>query len=277
VNEIEEKLAVLEKDASKVIADLHDALARGTFDLKRRSVDRLRKFLFVMHYRHGMLADTYFGDEPCTREWRKKFSQTHGLRNSAELWLFALRYYLDTPHSQISMHGSKMQRKYGVENLQRMLTVSQVDPDMEHYLALAYVNQAQSYFLCFWEAADGEEFILSDNSFGLWEGRAAGESGLHRLFVVSPRVAVVLRGNEMRPEALPLISRFLQTSFGDIRQGPPTPVYADGTHTLRMEGAELDRYRSTSQAEEDVFAFKITRLTQLQTRVFNSKMFATMD
>jgi len=103
-----------------------------------------------------------------------------------------------------------------------MLTVSQVDPDMEHYLALAYVNQAQSYFLCFWEAADGEEFILGDNSFGLWEGRAAGESGLHRLFLVSPRVAVVLRGNEMRPEALPLISRFFQTGFGDIQQGPPS-------------------------------------------------------
>jgi len=78
VNEIEEKLAVLEKDASKVIADLHDALARGTFDLKRRSVDRLRKFLFVMHYRHSMLSDTYFGDEPCTREWRKKFPRRTG-------------------------------------------------------------------------------------------------------------------------------------------------------------------------------------------------------
>ena len=37
-----------------------------------------------------------------------------------------------------------------------------------------------------------------------------------------------------------------------------------------MKGAEVDRYRTTSQAKEDVFAFKITRVTQVQTRVFNS-------
>ena len=50
--------------------------------------------------------------------------------------------------------------------------------------------------MCIWQAAVGEEFVLTDKSFGLWEGHMNGNRGIHRLFVVSPRIVIVLRFTE---------------------------------------------------------------------------------
>ncbi|KAK0240757.1 hypothetical protein EDD85DRAFT_1019723 [Armillaria nabsnona] len=83
--------------------------------------------------------------------------------------------------------------EHGIEKVHfQMLT--NVDPNMENYEALAYQLQAGASFLCIWEALDASEFILTSNGLGLWEGVAVSDH-VHHVFVASPRIAVVLRAN----------------------------------------------------------------------------------
>lgn len=268
VAELEQKIAVLEKDASDILGDLHKTLGVGKFRLKRKALNRLRKFLFLMHYRRDDLSVTYFQeDHPHSlkiRPWTEEYKRKHGLQNAREVWLHVLRYYLDTSHSQISLHGEEMIKKYGMSGIGKMMNETHMDPEAEHYPALAYVNQAGSYFLCMWEAADGEEFVLGHNSFGLWEGTAMGQNGLHRLFVISPRVALVLRGQEFLPQLLPFTSKSLLTGLGDIKTPPPQRLTG-----ATLSPGQLSKYRNTTQAEEDLFSFEVTKLTKAQTYAVN--------
>ncbi len=101
--------------------------------------------------------------------------------------------YFDPDHPDGGPTIRRWVERYKSVHLQ-MLTDT-VDPNMEHYPALAYQGQVDMSFLCIWEAHDRSEFILSNSSFGLWEGVAPSGDHIHRVFVVSPRIAVVLRSN----------------------------------------------------------------------------------
>ncbi|KAG1797977.1 uncharacterized protein BJ212DRAFT_267950 [Suillus subaureus] len=81
-----------------------------------------------------------------------------------------------------------------------MMTESYIPPGLENFPAYTYHTHANNYFFSIWEAAEGEEFIITDNAFGLWEGSGRGCPDLHRIFVVSPRIALVLRNVLLRPE-----------------------------------------------------------------------------
>ena len=115
----------------------------------------------------------------------ERFRTKNGLSNATEVWLHSLRYYLDTPHWSIISHASQMHKKYGKNGVWNLAKDMNVDPEAEYVHSLAYQSQADNYFLCIWEAVEGEEFILSHTGFGLWEGTMAGSPGLHRLFPTS--------------------------------------------------------------------------------------------
>ncbi|KAG2151024.1 uncharacterized protein EDB93DRAFT_1103257 [Suillus bovinus] len=235
INALEEKLGDLERDAASIIMDLHNALPQGTFTLKRRPLELLRKFLFIMHYRKVSCSDTYFQvDHPENaggRQWIESFMKAKGIHSSAGVWLHFLRYYLDSSHSDIMQDAAKLVEKYGEEGLQRMITESHIPPDLKHFPAYTYHTHANNYFFSIWEAAEGEEFILTHNGFGLWEGLADGYPDLHRIFVVSPRVALVLRNIILRPEMKAYVKRgSLASSFLNVNPAPPTPIYASGQY-----------------------------------------------
>ncbi|KAF5379203.1 hypothetical protein D9615_005924 [Tricholomella constricta] len=252
INELEKSLSILENHAARIINTLHQH-TQGDFTLKRKDLYYLRKFLFVMHYRQSKLSNSYFQeDHPENRPlvpWIRNFKKEHDLKTSTDLWLFTIRYYMDTPHSEICQHAEKTYEKYGRNVLDRGM----VDPNMEHYNALAYALQAQDYFLGFWEAPEGTEFILGHNGFGIWEGNSFPLSMMHRIFVVGPRFAVVLRHNNMLPLNI-RNQRFLNTDFKDIKHGLPRITSMD----------------PAAENDADVFAFKITHLTKAQMQAFNS-------
>ncbi|KAJ8596827.1 hypothetical protein M405DRAFT_856220, partial [Rhizopogon salebrosus TDB-379] len=137
---------------------------------------------------------------------------------------------------------------------------------------VTYQGHADGYFLSIWEAAEGEEFILTHNGFGLWEGLADGFHGLHRIFVVSPRIAIVLRITLLRPELKDHIKLVpLRSSLLDVNPIPAT--YASGEDSLRLHNlsaTSFNRYRISQQASNDSFVFKITKLSRLQTLDLNS-------
>ncbi|KAG1870701.1 hypothetical protein DFJ58DRAFT_852487 [Suillus subalutaceus] len=255
INELEEKLAVLEGHAAKIIIKLHEALPQGTFTLNRRSLELLRKFLFIMHYRNVSCSGIYFqADHPenaGARQWIESFMKGEG-------------YFLDASHSDIMRDAAELIENYGEEGLQKMITESHIPPDLEHFPAYSYHVLANNYFFSIWEAVEGEEFIVTHNAFGLWEGLGGGCRGLHRIFVVSPRIAIVLRHVISRPEMKE-----------HIKPVPPTPIYSRGEHGAYINhvnfqsAMEVARYRSSQEGESDNFVFKITKLSQRQTLQFN--------
>lgn len=201
VNVVEDKLSVLESNAANIIEELHKALPTNRFSTKRRPLEDLRKFLFIMYYRLSVVKDTYFDENhpenAWSKSWIEEYKQTHGFQSSAETWVHILGYFLDNSHLQLMEHGEKILRKDVLDDIRKFRT-NQVPPDIEHFPALAYQSNCGKYYTCIWQAAVGEEFVLTNTSFGLWEGLIMNEPSIHRIYVISPRIVIVFRSNELR-------------------------------------------------------------------------------
>ncbi|KAK0219559.1 hypothetical protein EDD85DRAFT_961033 [Armillaria nabsnona] len=276
VNELEKKLSDLEGKASGVIETLHSKLATGKITLKRRDVERLRKFLFVMHYRN--LGGSYFDpDHPhggsTIRQWLEHYKTKHHCQTHTDVWLRVLRYYLDTPHSQILDHARAIYNERGIERVHLQM-MTNLDPDMEHSESLAYDMQASACFLGIWEAHPTSEFILSSSGFGLFEGLSVTGDQVHRIFVVSPRIAVILRSNLtfIYQKMGPVNSELLK-----IPQELPAPKYVNGDQipavTDFSSAIELIHLRSP----EDLITFTVTKLTLAQTDALNAVVLKNVD
>ena len=250
--------------------------------MKRKELEVIRKFIYLMHYRRTCFVSSYFDeDDPENmpiRDYMKNFRRKHNLYKKDDIWLFGLKYMLDVPHHKIVATGEAIQDKYGgPEGLLSML-MTRVDPDIENYHAVDYTSMSNGLFLGIWEAAEGEEFVLGANSFGLWEGVIGTCSGLHRLFVVSPRVALVLRHNTMAPEFVDYFdAHIVKSELIDVSMSRATSTYAnyqnlpwsDNPYDQEAAAQALWKYRQTPEAQEDIFMFTPTKLTQKQTRALN--------
>jgi hypothetical protein len=176
---------------------------------------------------------------------------------SAEMWLHVLRY---TPHHKILLDAEQIMNKHGglLQYHQKLLSGG-LDPNDIHHHAVAYDTQGNEAYLGIWEAADGEEFVLGHNSFGLWEGLFEGRPSIHRLFVVSPRVMIVLRNICLRPDHFPdgLPAQLLDAIHShlfDISMPTAIPEYCDKRFVSTLSSNEdWNRYRTTKLALDDVF------------------------
>ncbi|KAF9223145.1 hypothetical protein BS17DRAFT_818032 [Gyrodon lividus] len=278
VNELEEKLSILERGAASIISDLHKALPEGKFCLKRRPLEALRKFLFIMHYRNAVLAPVYFQEDhpenAPARQWIEHLKKTKGLETAIDVWLYTLRFYLDNSHSQLMLLAAQITDKYGMVNLLKFMTESFIPPEIEDFPALTYQSLAGSFFMCIWEAAEEDEFVLTHNGFGLWEGCTVdGPVGgsFHRIFVMSPRVVLVLRTCLLRPENAGMVSAPMSSNLLDITQSPPETTYAGATSWMQSGTCSgVEKYRTSKEAEEDLFTFSITKLSRSQTMAINA-------
>ncbi|KAK0194954.1 hypothetical protein F5146DRAFT_923652 [Armillaria mellea] len=269
VNELEEKLSVLERDAAVIIDGLHSSLANGKAILKRHDLERMRKFLFIMHYRN--CGKSYFNpdhpsDGPKIRPWLERYKAKHQCQTHTDVWLHVLRYYLDTPHSQILDVAEAEYRQYGWKKI--LDPAATVDPNFEHYETIAYHDQAERFYFCIWEANAASEFILTSQGFGLWEGTSGTGEMVHRLFVVSPRIVIVLRSNSPPYEGpLPvnslLLKIFQEKRTVELVNGESEFIFPEGTD---LDSVNLNLFRSP----EDLFTFPITRLALSETDAFNT-------
>ncbi|KAK0225438.1 hypothetical protein IW262DRAFT_1266129 [Armillaria fumosa] len=270
VNELEEKLSVLERDAAGIIDGLHSCLVDGRAILKRHDLERLRKFLFIMHYRN--CGRSYFNpDHPSggsrVRPWLERYKAKHQCQTHTDVWLHVLRYYLDTPHSQILDVAEAEYRQHGWTKIHD-LVATHLDPSFEHYETIAYHNQADRYSFCIWEANAASEFILTSQGFGLWEGTSGTRDMVHRLFVISPKIAIVLRSNSPPYEGpLPvnssLLKNFQQKHTVKLVNGESSFIFPEGTD---LESVNWNLLRSP----EDLFTFPITKLSLSETDAFNA-------
>ncbi|KAG5649570.1 hypothetical protein H0H81_003051, partial [Sphagnurus paluster] len=157
---------------------------------------------------------------------------------------------------------------------------TRVDPEIDNWHTVNYTSVANTCFLGIWEAAEGEEFVVGSNSFGMWEGLVGRTPGLHRLFVVIPKIALVLRHTSFEDkETIDQIKS--QTSvlsnLIDIPMTVASSTYVNyrnpsWSNDQEQEAANqaLPKCHQTPAAQEDIFTFKATRLMQEQTHALNS-------
>lgn len=278
VDHIEVKFSTLEQDASWVIRSIHQGLSMGRFEVSRRGLATLRKFIFLMHYRNEALSTSYFELENPRNaplaDWIRRFKETRQLKTEVDVWLAGLDYYLNTPHHEIVATGESLRERYGNQRLHEMLR-RRFDPAIEEWYALDYESLANYFFLGVWEAAEGHEFVLGGNGFGLWEGLIYGSPGAHRLYVVSPRIALVLRRTFLhQPHSND--PSILYSCLADIPIPKPTVDHADKEFLQALSDADpemvkiaFNTYRNTPKAHDDLFTFHITKLTDRQTYAVN--------
>lgn len=274
---LEQGLARLEGAAAKTILHFHDEIKAGRHQLTmtRRELETIRKFVYLMHYRRVSLLSSYFDendpDNAPLKDYMPNFRRKHNLHNKDGFWLYGLKYILDTPHHQIVGTGEAIQEKYGGKLALLSMLMTRVDPDIENYHAIDYMTMANGLFLGIWEASAGEEFIVGSNSFGLWEGILNGMSGIHRLFIVSPRIALVLRSIGLAAQIIEEVKA--RSSIGsdlvDVSMGHATCTYAAFTPRPEDGLTALSQYRQTPAALDDKFTFSITQLTKEQTYALN--------
>lgn len=273
-NHLEEKLAFLENNAARIITDIHTSLPSGEVVLARKDSEVLRKFLFLMHYRSDTVSRTYFQEDhpgnARAKSWIRNFKKKRNFTSDAEAWLDGIKYYLETPHHTILAHSRENNETGGTESIITKMIGGEIDIDMPHYHAEAYTSFVNNYFLAMWEAADDSEFILGHNAFGLWEGTFLGIKKLFEIYVVSPRVVLVFKTNISR-HMFPSIEG--DSTLTDIPIAEPVPRYIGNFPSPGQfspeDVKEFQAYVSSTEAQQDTFMFKITKLSQSQTYLIN--------
>lgn len=290
-NEIELKLGHLESQAGKVISDLLATIAKDketqtkdvsegplSFEMTRLNHNRIRKFMHIMHYRRYDFAGTYWKeDDPENmhlRSWILKLCEQESIEpNAGAIWLHFLRYFLDTSHPDIVAHGRKAREK----NFRQLCDFphskyAEIDPDLEYWQAVEYSDQADGLFLAIWEAAPGEEFIVSENSFGLYEGSDSSFGPTHRFYVISPRVALVLCSIGLGPDGVDpkLRGHCRQSVLWEATHKPPKVRYAKEPPKFGNFRERLEFEAEQNYWEDDMMEFEISTLSTEHTHVVNA-------
>ncbi|KAK0620683.1 hypothetical protein B0T14DRAFT_236244 [Immersiella caudata] len=168
----------------------------GGVCLTRPERDCLRKFLFILHYRSGRLHERF--NHQAASEYNandKEFMQEHmeekGYQRPLSVWFDNLKAIIDI---DMDVEG-----KWREELPKRMF------PDD----AMGFIVHTGSYYMSICTPANpDDEFILTDNSYGVFEGpntftrnKETGEieesvhCPLHYFAPVSPRLMIVCRSN----------------------------------------------------------------------------------
>lgn len=224
--------------------------------------------MFIMYFRNDGFGAQHFNEHHPKNSggaaWIRAFRQKNNLEPS-EMWLHVLKHYLDTPHIELLNQGQKAN--------DRLISRSEggsrrgIDPDIQDAEMIQYWSEANNFFLAVWEAADCEEFIISNNSFGLWESvTSKGKMyQFHRFYVISPRIAIVLCSVPLRPDARP-VPEFELMYRESIFWGAPhrSPrVSKDG----QIVGREA---RTAGSYEEDIMEYEIVKLSTEFTHLINA-------
>jgi hypothetical protein len=115
---------------------------------------------------------------------------------------------------------------YGLDGLQR--AIAKLHPPPDRFPTISYHGQAEGHFFSICEAAEGEEFVLTNGTFDMWES-LAGDRAEHYiiLFVISPRIAMVLRNVLLRPELRGKLNLGeLKSILLHVDPEPETRIYA---------------------------------------------------
>ncbi|KAL1694721.1 hypothetical protein GGG16DRAFT_122409 [Schizophyllum commune] len=282
VVELQGKLAELEQHATRIFEDIHNCVPKGKLTLARSDLDEFRKYLFLVHFRRQVLGLSYYDkDRPEDVALRKRFmayGEANGLQTPIDTWLHLLRYLLETPMDKIDAIGAAWMREQSMDSLLDNFAID-CDFAIDYFPAINFELQSQAYFVGFWEAAETDEFVLTPGAFGYWEGCLSThpEFHLHRVFVISPRLAIVLRSDFMREGVG--FDRYRERACStllDLPLSTPEIDFAKAGHDVVVDGEvaftfrTMDDYNPAIRRKRDRFTMRIHKLTSEQTLAVNA-------
>ncbi|CAG8518434.1 14504_t:CDS:1 [Acaulospora morrowiae] len=253
VMHVEEKLSKLECRASKTIKDILEASQeQNQVVLLRKDLEDLRKFIFIMNYRNGHRWRQFTGAnfDPSTRSMVKDFMQQQNLKRPEEVWLQNIREILDTPHHEVK------------DNMK----IFKVDRD-------DYKQRMIEYFLVIWQAGENDEFIVTSNGFGIFEGVTGTIFGspfgfaYHSFYVISPKLVLVLCPSFFRKEVGQ--TEILYKMFNGQRS-----IFENVPHPAAIP-KHVGRVNASRSGSNDEPKFDITNLTDpfdLKSHLFDAAL-----
>ena len=288
---IETKLGVIEQAASRIIAKVADAHEAGEneISLSRYDKDVLRKFLFVMKYRgvnffdrfNHKTAEEYDSND---RDAFLDYMRAKGFKRPLDVWFDNLTKIIDMP---MDPAGEWTQDLFDI-----------IYPGDAVWL----FTNIRTMYLAFVTPSDlSEEFILTENSFGIHEGpvscsvdRLTGKqkttayTEFHVLSVISPHLAMVLRHN-LLPE--PLEDKDIKVRDGkkeqlamnaqfhydpdhatSLLQDLPVAKPRNSYTVVRNGRLELARGADGVPRAADTFRFRFFRLESIHVQTINAVM-----
>lgn len=244
---VETKLGEIEREVARIIARAVDAQEAGKegISLLRSEKDLLRKFQFVMKYRSPIFfrrfnhqtAESYDSDD---RDRFLEYMRDKQFSRPLDVWVDNLEKIIDTPMDPAG--------DWAWELLGRIYP-----PD-----ALWLAQHVRSMYMAFVTPSDPqEEFILTENAFGIHEGpvsysvnRFTGKkkqtvyTEFHLLTVISPRLAIVFRSDEMPEPLEDLIPRVRE--WKSTMLAMTAHIHADPEHvTSLLEDLPIAKARNS--------------------------------
>jgi len=276
VYRVEELLSKLESSVAIIyhkIKQIHKN-GRSKFSITRKERNILRKFLFFMRYRSHKFWSKYTGTidtyERSDRNRLIKFLEERSITNLRQVWLLNLEVIIRT---EIDADGEWLQI---------------IDREMFGDDAGMYVFHMSESYIAFCEPQSSEdEFILTDNGFGIFEGpvvydttnlKTTGADGsppqlgdptyteFHKLASLSPRLIMVLRSNFLRDE--PIWERREKI----VSPGYARPNAVSLLQDLPIKPPKIHHWLFPGKTLEDEFFFEIYKVKTEKIHVINALM-----
>ncbi|CAG8457637.1 11959_t:CDS:1 [Diversispora eburnea] len=270
---VEKKLAKLEGQSSKVIRDIIEVSEREIhITLLRKDLEDLRKFLFIMNYRNPYRRIQYTDKifDPITWSMVKNFMKGRNLQSPLKVWLQNVREILETPHEDVKDNP----RIFGLDRSD-------------------YRTRMIDCFLAIWKAGENDEFLVTSNSFGIFEGInfeihkdiGSFKFAFHWFYVISPKIMLVLCHSAFRKEnGFEYLYKFLgfkyHSIFENVPHLPATVKYVgriDSSRAgLKPDNAfdnSFDRYINSIGLEtqpDDKFTFPFVKVNSATVHLVNA-------
>ena len=280
VYHVEDLLSKLESSAAIIyhkINKVHES-GKHDFSITRKERNILRKFLFVMKYRSHKFWSKYTGTidtyERGDRSRLIEFLKERSITDPRQVWLLNLEVIIKTEID---------------EDREWLQTIGR---EMFGDDAHMYVIHMSESYMAFCEPQSSEdEFILTDNGFGIFEGPVVYDSTnlkstsadgspprlgdpkyteFHKLAPLSPRLILVLRSNFLRDEPIWKSRREISCQFdaqpGAVSLLQDLPIKPPKIH-YKLPGTSKPVHTL-----DDQFFFEIYKVKTEQIHVINGLM-----
>jgi hypothetical protein len=275
-NHVEKALGTLENKASRICKNILQAQQAGkpTFSICRADKDNiLRKFLYVMLYRGKFFGDMHNKSIEDYNESDKErvvaFMREKGFRNPKQLWAHHLRVIMETTVDPSGTWKDTVRKEMMFDNA-------------EHY-----ISHFADFFLTIVQPdSDTDEFIITENCFGIFEGRVEFDTPYgqqhfiyHVLAPISTRLALVLRRTILLDDPMNHAMRVLMESGRCSLPGMPPllpSMLADLPVTIANAPWKTEFITSTRPRlrATDEFIHSIAKISTRHVHKINSIMLA---
>ncbi|KAK0721954.1 hypothetical protein B0T26DRAFT_196561 [Lasiosphaeria miniovina] len=195
-HQVEKLLSKLESQACQIFRRITKAFEDNEAGLwiTRSERDLIRKFLFILKYRGSGFHHRFYHDKPkdyaeIDRELLREYMAERGFTCPFNVWLDNLRAIIELEMDPEGEWKSKLLKRMYMDD------------------AMWFITHAQCSYMAICTPSDiADEFVLTDNSYNIFEGPntfvqdtdtgEVGESGhvpIHEFAPVSPKLMIVLR------------------------------------------------------------------------------------